>query len=254
MATYIKIKIRRGSTADWENNDPVLDLGEIGADMDKHGLKVGNGFSRWSELPFCSPEIVNDLVSGGASSALSAEQGVELKTLVDSKVDTSTFNSQITNLTNIINSNAVVVEDRLDSMSPVNALSANQGRELKALIDAVNSSGGVVVVEDSLTSSSTANALSANSGRVLKGLVDAANTQITAISNQVNGLGVFGMGYTIDSRNAYDKPTKITFEDGVTATLTWTGTFLQKITASTGEVMTLNYDTNGRIQGRTITG
>ncbi|MBQ7220787.1 MAG: hypothetical protein IJS28_07400 [Synergistaceae bacterium] len=262
MPTYIKIKIRRDSTENWESVNPVLDMGELGADMTKHGLKVGNGLSNWTELPFCSPEIVNDLVTGGATSALSAEMGVELKQLVDSKPDATTVNT-------LIQSSKVTVEDQnWSSTSTTNALSANSGRVLKNLLNgkadqsALNSlqtqvnniitSGGTTVV-DSLTSTSPTSALSANQGRVLKDLVDAVSNQVTNLNNQVNGLGMFGMGYTINSWNAYDKPTKITFEDGVTATLTWTGQFLQRITASTGEVMTLNYDGNGRITGRTIT-
>ena len=52
MPNYIKIKIRRGSTADWLAVNPVLELGEITADMDKHLIKVGNGVSQWSALPY----------------------------------------------------------------------------------------------------------------------------------------------------------------------------------------------------------
>ena len=169
MANYIKIRIRRDSTKNWAMANPVLMLGEIAADMDKHGLKVGDGTSKWSELPFYGIEVINDLVTGGTNSALSAEQGKELKrlidtkadssaltdlettltTLINTKVDTTTFNTALTNLetklTQLINSTAVVVEDRLDSGSRVNALSALQGMILKGLIDdlteAFNSGG-----------------------------------------------------------------------------------------------------------------
>ena len=91
MANYIKIRIRRDSTKNWAMADPVLMLGEIAADMDKHGLKVGDGTSKWSELPFYGIEVINDLVTGGTNSALSAEQGKELKTLIDNL--TKAFNS-----------------------------------------------------------------------------------------------------------------------------------------------------------------
>ena len=62
------------------------------------------------------------------------------------------------------------------------------------------------------------------------------------------------MGYTVDTFNDYSKPTKITFEDGVVANLQWAGgTQLTRITASTGEVIEINYNNNGTVCGRTVT-
>jgi YD repeat-containing protein len=92
---------------------------------------------------------------------------------------------------------------------------------------------------------------------VLKGFIDtkASQSDLDALSDKVDNIGIFGMSYTIDAFNGYSKPTQITFEDGVIATLDWFpgGGMLKKITASTGEVMTINYDENDRIIGRTIT-
>lgn len=244
MATYIKIKIRRDSTANWASVNPVLDLGEIGADMDKHGLKVGNGVSRWTDLPFCSPELVNDLVTGGIDKALTAEQGKELNNKIN------TLNTALNNIT------PVTVEDYskgwANLTSTTNALSAASGKELKRLID--NVANGGVTVEDNLVTKSSSSALSANMGVELKGLIDGVDNKLGNISDQINGLGIFGMSYTLEYRNDRVKPQRIVFEDGVTATLTWLGdSILQKITASTGEVMTIDYDEDGRIVGRTIT-
>lgn len=71
------------------------------------------------------------------------------------------------------------VLDYLTSTNTRAALSANQGRVLKGLID--NFSG--TTVENSLTSSSTTNALSAAQGKVLKTLVDGkvGSSEITTI-------------------------------------------------------------------------
>ena len=136
--------------------------------------------------------------------------------------------------------------DNLTGTSTTSELSANMGRQLKSEIDAVTASGGTPV-DDNLTSTSTTHALSANQGRVLNG-------KIASVESKVDNVGIFGMGYSIDEFNNYSKPTKITFEDGVTATLSWTaGTQLRKITASTGEVMTIDYDDDGRIIGRSVT-
>ena len=192
MADYVKIRIRRDTTANWAANNPVLALGEIGADMTLHRIKVGDGVKTWNELPFSDEDIIDNLTS-----------------------------------------------TRTDA-----ALSANQGRALKEEIQNIVASGGVAVI-DNLTSTSTTSALSANQGRVL-------NSKVDSVSNKVDSFGTFGMGYTVDEFNGYGKPTKITFEDGVTATLTWTGTRLDSISSSTGEKITMKYNADGLITGRTV--
>lgn len=67
---------------------------------------------------------------------------------------------------------AANVVDSLTSYSTKDALSANMGRVLKGLIDAMDS----VDVVDNLTSVSTKDALSANMGRELKRLIDSIDT------------------------------------------------------------------------------
>ena len=71
------------------------------------------------------------------------------------------------------------VLDYLTSTNTRAALSANQGRVLKGLID----NAGGTTVENTLTSSSTTNALSAAQGKALKTLVDGkvASAEITTI-------------------------------------------------------------------------
>ena len=73
-------------------------------------------------------EIIDNLESTDTDKALSANQGKELKTLVDSKVNTSD------------------IIDNLTSSDTDKALSANQGKELKTLVDSKadkqNSNGG----------------------------------------------------------------------------------------------------------------
>ena len=237
MASYVHIQIRRDTAANWSSNNTVLKLGEIGYNITDKRLKIGDGTTAWNSLQYVGPEVINDLVSGGSDKALSAEKGKELKTQLGNLETT---------VAGIISTGGTPVVNNLSSTSTTSALSANMGRELKSQIDAVVASGGTPV-DDNLTSTETTHALSANQGRVL-------SNKITSVETKVNSIGMFGMGYTIDEFNAYSKPTKITFADGVTATLTWTaGTQLRKITASTGETMTINYDDDGRIIGRTVT-
>ena len=50
----IKCIVRHGSVEDWEEFDPVLRERElvIGYDGDLTGYKLGDGRSRWSDLPY----------------------------------------------------------------------------------------------------------------------------------------------------------------------------------------------------------
>ena len=235
-------------------------------------------------------EVVDNLTSTEQKKALSANQGRVLKGLVDNKASTTDLTNLEQKLITLINGSAVVVEDNLTSQSRVNALSANQGRVLKGLVDDKASTtdltnletkltqlinGSKVTVENNLTSTSTVNALSANQGRILKDLVDAASggtsvvvedkltstskdnalsaNQGRVLDEKISKISIFGIGYIVDSFNAYNKPTKITFSDGVTATLTWIGTQLSTIKASTGETITMQYNNDGLIIGRTVT-
>lgn len=89
-------------------------------------------------------------------------------------------------INNTVESAKIIVENVLTSESAVNALSANQGKALKDLIDTMKTKldgiatgANKTMVENVLTSTSTTNALSANQGKVLKGLVDGKQKTIT---------------------------------------------------------------------------
>lgn len=57
------IKFRRGSTKSWRATKTVLEAGQPGFDKNKNKIKVGDGKSSWSELPYASglssEEILN---------------------------------------------------------------------------------------------------------------------------------------------------------------------------------------------------
>lgn len=46
------IKIRRATSSEWLSANPVLALGELGADITLNRLKIGDGVSNWQALPF----------------------------------------------------------------------------------------------------------------------------------------------------------------------------------------------------------
>jgi hypothetical protein len=48
----VKILIRRGTAAQWTAANPILSAGEFGYETDTKKLKIGNGTSAWSALPY----------------------------------------------------------------------------------------------------------------------------------------------------------------------------------------------------------
>ena len=126
MATAVKIRIRRDTTANWASANPVLALGEIAADMDLHRMKVGNGTSNWSSLPWYDGDIINDFTSTRTDASLSAAKGKELW-------------DKISTVENAVASGGTVIIDNLNSTDTNAALSANQGKELNEKITTVTS-------------------------------------------------------------------------------------------------------------------
>lgn len=49
------IKFRRDEAADWSRRNPTLAEGEPGVEMDTGKFKVGDGVTRWGDLPYFVP-------------------------------------------------------------------------------------------------------------------------------------------------------------------------------------------------------
>ena len=83
MATNIIITVKGGEAEAWQAQNPLLKNREIGYDKTNRRFKVGDGETLWNDLPYVKPDVINDLVTGGADAALSAEQGVVLKEQIE---------------------------------------------------------------------------------------------------------------------------------------------------------------------------
>jgi hypothetical protein len=66
----LRVQVRRGTEANWVNNDPILSQGEIGYATNKNRFKIGDGIRRWSELPY--------VASGGNGTLTSITVGTGL--------------------------------------------------------------------------------------------------------------------------------------------------------------------------------
>ena len=75
MANSIVYQLKHDIEANWTTKNPILRNGEPGYDMTANRLKFGTGNTAWNDLPYLAPDVVNDLTTGGADKALSAEQG-----------------------------------------------------------------------------------------------------------------------------------------------------------------------------------
>jgi plastocyanin len=62
------VQIRRGTTSQWAQSTKILRVGELGIDTTLNRLKIGNGTSLWSSLPF----IIGDT---GADSTVPGPKG-----------------------------------------------------------------------------------------------------------------------------------------------------------------------------------
>lgn len=101
MANTIHIQLRGDTGENWTSRNPILLRNEVGYDQTSRRLKFGDGTTAWKDLPYIAPDVINDLLSGGESSALSAEQGKVLKGILDTKADSSDVRELLTSLTEV---------------------------------------------------------------------------------------------------------------------------------------------------------
>lgn len=59
-----KIQLRHDSSANWFANNPILAEGEVGIEIDKNRMKVGNGVSHYNDLEYFSDTVdYNELIN-----------------------------------------------------------------------------------------------------------------------------------------------------------------------------------------------
>lgn len=51
-SNYTRIRVRRANSGEWQTFNPVLAIGEIAYELDTYRLKIGNGISYWTGLPY----------------------------------------------------------------------------------------------------------------------------------------------------------------------------------------------------------
>lgn len=115
----VKIQIRRGTAANWTSTNPTLSVGELAFETDTGKVKVGNGSTAWTSLPY-----VGD-ISGVSDTEIGYLDGVTsaIQTQLDGKAsstDLSTHASDTTNVHGIADTS--VLETTSGAQSKVDAL------------------------------------------------------------------------------------------------------------------------------------
>jgi hypothetical protein len=145
----------------------------FGAKEDKNKKGVANGYApldAFTKLASQYLNIVNDLVTGGTTSLLSAEQGKLLQ-------------AQVTAINTLLASDNV----NLDNV-----------QEIVDAIETVQASLSTILVND-LTTGGTTKALTAEMGKTLKGLIDTLTTIVSGKQDISNQIEVSASTYILDS-------------------------------------------------------
>jgi hypothetical protein len=98
LSAQTVIQFRRGSAYLWNNANPILAEGEAGFEIDTGRLKIGNGYSTWTELTYIgSDEAIQPVINtniytiqkGQAVYAKSVENG---QMIIDQYIANNTIN------------------------------------------------------------------------------------------------------------------------------------------------------------------
>jgi hypothetical protein len=127
MPVVTQIQIRRGTAAQWTSTNPTLASGEQGFETDTNKMKIGNGATAWTSLPYIAADgditgvTAGTGISGGGTSGtvtvsidtsvtadLTTAQTLTNKTLTDPKINLA-FDAETASYTAVLANNGQVV-------------------------------------------------------------------------------------------------------------------------------------------------
>ena len=101
MATKeLKVRVKHAylSAAEWVRQNPILQAGEFGIENDTQKFKIGDGVTKWSNLPYASGITVDAELSSTSTNPV--QNKVVTEALANVEVDTAT-NSEIDAVLNL---------------------------------------------------------------------------------------------------------------------------------------------------------
>ena len=87
--SLIRIRLRRGTAAEWSSVNPTLAAGELGLEIDTTKLKVGNGTASWNALSYLPPAAHQSAHAlGGVDPLTPADIGTLSSAQIEAMLDT----------------------------------------------------------------------------------------------------------------------------------------------------------------------
>jgi hypothetical protein len=128
MPVVTQIQIRRGTAAQWTSTNPTLASGEQGFETDTNKMKIGNGATAWTSLPYIAADgditgvTAGTGISGGGTSGtvtvsidtsvtadLTTAQTLTNKTFTDPKINLAFTADSGSSYTAVLTDNGKVV-------------------------------------------------------------------------------------------------------------------------------------------------
>jgi len=231
--SFVTIKIRRATTAQWNVSSKILSIGELGLDTTLNKLKVGNGSSLWSSLPYLNvlPSEFTELAQDAVESALTAGTGITkvyndaantITLAVDSTIANKTYvDSAVSGLgsTSAITYVPLSVVGNADGVASLDSNGKIPLSELGNLIDGAPTALDTLnelaaaINDDSSYAATITTALgtkiTATSQDTLKNKTISISNGITSVSGYDNIEGFFGQNNIAIFQDGLDKGGKI---------------------------------------------
>jgi hypothetical protein len=146
MSSIARVRVRRGTAAEWTAANPTLALGEIAAETDTHRFKVGTGSATWTALSYYGSAEA-DLVRGQVSKMDSGTITITTQSVYVTTGLTGTFDSTTASGMTLGTTNAFAVK---------NTSGATKLMQIYGSIDAKTATGNNKVLGIKLAKNGTA--------------------------------------------------------------------------------------------------
>jgi len=218
--SFVTIKIRRSTTAQWASSTKILGAGELGLDTTLNKIKVGNGTSLWSALPFINvlPSEFTELAQDAVESALTAGTGITKVYNDAANTITLAVDSTIANKTYVDTAVSGLSNTASTTYIPLSLLGNFDGvAELDASGFVPDSQISATIARDSEVSSAISTEITNRNSAISTAISTEVTDRNSAISTAVNNLINSAPG-TLDTLG--EIATALTADESAAAALT----------------------------------
>jgi len=141
------IQTRRGTTAEWAAANPILAVGEYGYNTTTGQEKVGDGTSRWNDLPYTAPTLVHNHSAAEITSGTLAPDRLPAKVKSLNDVTTpSRISPLVMNASGNVVNGSGSVKVNVRAFGAVSDGVTDDSVAVQAAIDSIkNTTGGTIV-------------------------------------------------------------------------------------------------------------